>query len=110
MDGPVLVPANSGPPNPVTPGAMISAFNPVVLADYLAEVLAVTLGSKRSDLEAPGSLFHSDKYPETLQKLSRYATEPVVALYASKDTLEAEEALSDSACGISLPGPRHISN
>jgi len=110
MDGPVLVPANSGPSNPVPTGTMISAFNPVVLADYLAEVLAVTLGSKKSDLEALGSLFHSDKYSETLQKLSRYATEPVVALYASKDTFEAEEALSDPASGLPLLSSRRVSN
>jgi dynein heavy chain 1 len=97
MDGSALGPIN-GPPAPAQPGALVPAPNPVVVAEYLAEVLSVTLGAKKTDLEAPGSLLHIDKYSETLQKLTRFATEPLVALYASKDSFESEQPLSDAAC------------
>ena len=94
MDGPVLGPL-SGSPAPPSPSPLVSSFNPAVLADYLREVLSITLGATKSELEAPGSLFHQARFPETFQKLSRYATEPLVALYATKDAFENDQPLRD---------------
>lgn len=86
MDGPVLGPV-TGSTSPASPNALINAFNPVLLADYLREVLALTLGATKAELESVGSLFDPDRESETLARLSRYASEPVVALYASKDVV-----------------------
>jgi dynein heavy chain 1 len=92
----------NGSPAPAPPGALVPAHNPAVVAEYLIEVLAVTLGAKKADLEGPGSLLHPARHNETLQKLSRFATEPLVALYASKDSVETEQPISDAACVLPL--------
>jgi len=91
MDGLVI----SGSSTPVSSNILIASFNATVLADYLREVFSVTLGGTKSDLEGPGSVFHQDCHAETLHRLSRFATEPLVALYASKDAFENDQPLSD---------------
>ena len=94
MGGPVLDPL-SGSTAPPSPNSLISPFNPTALDGYLREVLSVTLGATNSELEAPGSLFHRSRFPETFQKLSRYAAEPLVVLYATKDAFENDQPLRD---------------
>ncbi|OJJ50928.1 hypothetical protein ASPZODRAFT_57610 [Penicilliopsis zonata CBS 506.65] len=72
-------------PNPV------SLVDPNVLIHYLVEVLQVTLGASRADLESTGSLLSKAKYNETAQRCLRFASESQVALYVQKDVVESEE-------------------
>ncbi|KAF8253571.1 hypothetical protein K440DRAFT_576363 [Wilcoxina mikolae CBS 423.85] len=87
--------ANIGSQTVDSPNTVISSLNVSVLANFIREVLFVTLGATKSELEGPGSLFHPDRRTETFQKLFRFATEPLVALYASKDTFQNDQPLID---------------
>ena len=58
---------------------------------YLTEVLQVTLGAQKSELESAGSLLSESKYNETQQRCTRFASESQVALYVQKDIVPAEE-------------------
>ncbi|KAI5805001.1 dynein heavy chain, N-terminal region 1-domain-containing protein [Geopyxis carbonaria] len=108
MDSSVAGSAN-GATNPNPSNTLLPSFNPTLLADYLREVLSVTLGASNADLEGPGCLFAEERSSETLQKLSRYATEPLVALYATKDTSESERPTSDTTASLSaIPSNRYI--
>lgn len=86
----VAVSSSNGATSPGPPNTLIPPFNTALLIDYLSEVLAITLGASKQDLEAPGSLFSDLRFTETTQRLSRYATEPLVALYATKETAEGD--------------------
>lgn len=79
---------------------LLLAFNPITLVDYLTEVLFITLGATKRDLEANGSILSEVRYSETLSKCSRFAAEPIVALYASKDVLEKEHSSEDVTCAL----------
>lgn len=98
MDGPVV--ATNGTSMATSPStqSLLPAFNPIILVDYLTEVLFITLGASKRDLEANGSILSETRYSETLSKCSRFAAEPIVALYASKDVLEKESSLEDTTC------------
>jgi len=105
MDGPLV--ASSGNNSAVSPSAsttsLLPSLNPTLLIDYLTEVLSVTVGATKRELEAPGSLLSDSRYSETLQKCSRFAAEPIVALYASKDLVEIEESPNDVICELDCP-------
>lgn len=99
MDGPVVA-ASNGISSAVTPSSssLLPALNPIILVDYLTEVLSITLGATKRDLETNGSILSEARYSETLSKCSRFAAEPIVALYASKDVLEKESSTEDATC------------
>lgn len=99
MDGPVSGPSN-GSPATTTSNSLVSTFSPAPIIDYLIEVLSITLGATKVETESPGSLFYQDRYAETIQKLSRYATEPVMALYVTKDAV-IDQTPSDPASSLS---------
>lgn len=76
------------PASPSTNGLATGAFptiDPNVVVEYLAQVLEITLGAKRKDLENAGSLLSKARYSETVQRCTRFATESQVALYVQKD-------------------------
>lgn len=78
----------TSPASPSTNGLATSAFptiDPNVVVEYLTQVLEITLGAKRKDLENAGSLFSKARYSETVQRCTRFATESQVALYVQKD-------------------------
>ncbi|EED23281.1 dynein heavy chain [Talaromyces stipitatus ATCC 10500] len=81
----------------VPTNGLAAATTPVAVADpnvvvrYLTDVLQVTLGASKRDLEAPGSLLSKAKYSETVQKCTRFASESQVALYVQQDIFSAEE-------------------
>ncbi|KAL7268764.1 dynein heavy chain [Rhizina undulata] len=104
MDGQIAVTVNSSAA-PTTAGSLLQTFNPTLLVDYLAEVLAITLGATKRELESPGSLLSEARYSETIQKCSRFGAETLVVLYASKDVLESEEPASDAAAAMSTITP-----
>lgn len=87
--------ATSGVSNGVsTPDAAASVDSGAVI-QYLTEVLQVTLGALKSELESAGSLLSDARYHETAQRCMRFATESQVALYVQKDIAAAEEANGD---------------
>ena len=88
---------------------------------YLTEVLQVTLGALKSELESAGSLLSESRYSETVQRCARFASEPQVALYVQKDIVAAEETngeienLSEHLCFAgplmySLTDHTHVQN
>lgn len=62
------------------------------LIQYLTEVLQVTLGALKTELEGTGSLLSPVKYNDTVQRCMRFASEAQVALYVQKDLVASEEA------------------
>ncbi|KAI9731342.1 MAG: hypothetical protein M1834_005245 [Cirrosporium novae-zelandiae] len=63
--------------------------DPTVIVDHLVQVLQVTLGALRQDLESAGSLLSKPKYNETVHRCSRFASESQAALYVHKDVVAA---------------------
>ena len=81
----VLSPA---PPNGLPASNPSFSTDPGVVLEHLAEVLQVTLGAARRELEAVGSLLSTAKETDSRHRCARFASESQVALYAQKDILE----------------------
>ena len=83
----------------VSPGAngVVPSLNPFTPIDpdlvirHLTDLLQITLGASRTDLEGPGSLLSKSRYADTLQRCARFASESQVALYVQKDVIAAHE-------------------
>lgn len=89
MEGPLLSP---GPgPNGVPTTTPFPTIDPKVVVDHLADLLQITLGASRQDLEAPGSLLSSSRQADTIQRCTRFASESQVVLYVQKDQTKAPE-------------------
>jgi dynein heavy chain 1 len=79
------------PPPATSPGtngvatAPFAAVDPSRVVDHLAVLLEAALGATRTELEAPGSLLSKTRYPDTLQRCTRFAVDTQVALYIQKD-------------------------
>ncbi|KAL5341578.1 dynein heavy chain, cytoplasmic [Aspergillus crustosus] len=85
--------ASSGAPDGVSTAIVQpSVIDPEIVVQYLVEVLRVTLGALKSDLEQTGSLLSKNKYNETTARCVRFAAESQVALYVQKDLVAAENA------------------
>ena len=65
--------------------------DPSVVVQHLVNVLEITLGAIRRDLENVGSLLSKSKYSDTLQRCNRFASESQVAIYAQKDIAAADQ-------------------
>ncbi|KAJ5817741.1 Dynein heavy chain domain-2 [Penicillium robsamsonii] len=83
--------ASSGVPNGALTPETAAIVDSGAVIQYLTEVLQVTLGAQRSELESAGSLLSESKYNETLQRCTRFASEAQVALYVQKDIVTVEE-------------------
>ncbi|KAJ5607421.1 hypothetical protein N7537_004040 [Penicillium hordei] len=103
--------ASSGVPNgPSTPEAAALVDSGAVI-QYLTEVLQVTLGAQRSELESAGSLLSESRYNETLQRCTRFASEAQVALYVQKDIVTVEETNGETEDqGKSSPTVQYVYN
>jgi dynein heavy chain 1, cytosolic len=64
--------------------------DPLVVLEHLAEVLQITLGAARRELEAVGSLLSKAKQADSIQKCARFSSDTQVAIYAQKDILDGE--------------------
>lgn len=87
MDGSIASPAAS-PTNGTANGTATSSFpiiDSLLVVEYLASVLEITLGATRKDLESFGSLLSKSKYTDTSLRCARFATESQTALYVQKD-------------------------
>lgn len=83
--------ASSGVPNGASAPETAALVDSGAVIQYLTEVLQVTLGAQRSELESAGSLLSESRYNETLQRCTRFASEAQVALYVQKDIVTVEE-------------------
>ncbi|KAL4887486.1 dynein heavy chain, N-terminal region 1-domain-containing protein [Aspergillus karnatakaensis] len=86
--------ASSGTPDGV-PTAVSSnppSVDAETVVEYLVDVLRVTLGALKSDLEETGSLLSAARYKETVNRCTRFVGESQVALYVQKDLVAAETA------------------
>lgn len=83
--------ASSGVPNGASTPETTALVDSGAIIQYLTEVLQVTLGAQKSELESAGSLLSEQRYNETLQRCTRFASESQVALYVQKDIVAAEE-------------------
>lgn len=94
--------ASSGGSNGVAPATPTPFVDSSTVVQYLVDVLQVTLGALKTELEGPGSLLSKAKYSETVQRCTRFASESQVALYVQKDIVGTEEGTQDDdAEGIS---------
>lgn len=78
-------------PNGLSSPSPVPSLDPQVVVQYLTEVLQVTLGASKTDLEGPGSLLSKAKYSETVHRCTRFASESQLALYVQKDLISTEE-------------------
>lgn len=83
--------ASTEVPNGVPGPAQASLVDADTVIQYLTEVLQVTLGALKTELEGAGSLLSSAKYNDTVQRCMRFASEAQVALYVQKDLVASEE-------------------
>lgn len=71
-----------------TPSSISSAIiDPNLVVRHLADLLEITLGASREDLESPGSLLSGSKRHDTVQRCTRFASEPQDALYVLKNVI-----------------------
>ena len=87
--------ATPGVPNGM-PTTDTTVVDSATVIQYLTEVLQVTLGALKSELESAGSLLSDAKYHETAQRCMRFASESQVALYVQKDISAAVETNGDA--------------
>ncbi|EAU37053.1 dynein heavy chain [Aspergillus terreus NIH2624] len=94
--------ASSGGSNGVAPATPTPFVDSSTVVQYLVDVLQVTLGALKTELEGPGSLLSKAKYSETVQRCTRFASESQVALYVQKDIVGTEEGTQDDDAEASL--------
>lgn len=83
----------------VSPGAnghssssvLSTAIDPGLVVQHLVDLLEITLGASTEDLESYGSLLSEPKRHDTVQRCTRFASEPQVALYVLKDMVIADQ-------------------
>lgn len=89
--------ASPGVPNGLAAPTPVPVADANVVVQYLTEVLQVTLGASKRDLESTGSLLSKAKYSETVQRCTRFASDSQVALYVQQDLVGAEEPNGNGA-------------
>lgn len=89
-----MVTSPASPNNGMTTGGF-PAIEPDVIISHLANILDITLGATRKDLEQNGSLLAKAKLSETTSRVARFATESQVALYIQKDAEPADDTDGD---------------
>lgn len=106
--------ASAQAPIPSPNGAATTPFaaiDPIRVVDYLTTQLQVTLGARKRELDAPGSLLSKASYQDTIQRCTRFATDTQTALYIQKEpALEsqlengsAEDGMPDLTSLLILP-------
>jgi dynein heavy chain 1, cytosolic len=69
--------------NGVTP--TIEPADPIAVLDHIVSLIETALGAARKELEAVGSLLSDTKRAETIDRVSQFAADTQVSLYAQKD-------------------------
>lgn len=79
-----------------TPSSSSSTnIDPNLVVRHLVELLEITLGASTEDLESPGSLLSGSKRHDTVQRCTRFASEPQNALYVLKDIIVSNQSDGD---------------
>ncbi|KAK3491873.1 cytoplasmic dynein heavy chain [Neurospora crassa] len=105
------VPSPPPQPSPDANGVATTPFaavDPVKVVDHLVLLLEATLGAKRDELEAPGSLLSKVRYSDTVQRCSRFALDTQVALYIQKDLAPTTTLDGDNGAEAEEPEPTHV--
>ncbi|KAJ5893544.1 hypothetical protein N7495_005235 [Penicillium taxi] len=87
--------ASSEASNGVSAPESTTSVDSGAIVQYLTEVLQVTLGASKSELQGAGSLLSEARLDDTVQRCTRFASESQVALYVQKDIV-AEETNGES--------------
>ena len=90
--------------SPASPNGVVKdvfAVDPLLIVEHLANVIEITLGATRKDLENANSLLSKSRYQDTISRCTRFASENQVALYVTKDIASAG-GLDGSLDGTSM--------
>ncbi|KAL2143584.1 hypothetical protein VTI28DRAFT_10234 [Corynascus sepedonium] len=96
MEAVASPPATSPGANGVGATTTFAAVDPVRVVEHLTVLLEAALGATRTELEAPGSLLSTARYPETLLRCTRFAGDGQ-ALYVQKDLVSTETVGNEDA-------------
>jgi dynein heavy chain 1, cytosolic len=80
--------------SPASPNGVakdVFAVDPILIVEHLANIIEITLGATRKDLENANSLLSKSRYQDTISRCTRFASENQVALYVTKDIASAGE-------------------
>ena len=77
----------NGHPPPSSASAII---DPEIVVRHLVDLLEITLGATRNDLERKGSLLSEARKSDTVQRCTRFASESQVALYVQKTVIATD--------------------
>ena len=88
----IVSPGVNGHPPPFD---SLVAIDPNLVVQHLTDLLEVTLGASKEDLERSGSLLSESRKQETIQRCTRFASESQVALYVQKISIAAEQSNGD---------------
>lgn len=66
-------------------------FDADVIVQHLTDLVEVTLGASTEDLQRQGSILSSSKRHDTVQRCTRFALEPQVALYVQKTVGDTQQ-------------------
>lgn len=79
----------NGHPPPSSASAII---DPEIVVRHLVDLLELTLGATKDDLERKGSLLSEARKSDTVQRCTRFASESQVALYVQKTFIATDLA------------------
>ena len=64
--------------------------DPILVLEHIARLIETNLGAARRELEAVGNLLSQSNQNQSLERCSRFVTEPQVALFGQKDLREGK--------------------
>ena len=73
------------------PSDTVRAIDPDLIVRHLSDLLEVTLGASAEELQRKGSLLSSGKRKDTIQRCTRFASEPQVALFVQKALADGQQ-------------------
>ncbi|KAF4549174.1 Dynein heavy chain-like protein [Elsinoe fawcettii] len=77
------------------------------IIEYLASVIAATLGASRTDLEREGCLLSPALLDDTIEKSTRFAQDAQVAIYVQKEARPQENGALKAGSGAVISSPRY---
>ncbi len=78
-------PASGLASNGLSSPAPFPTIEPERVLNHLVAICLVALGATKEELEQPGNLLHSSRYPETVARCTRFANDNQNVLYIQKD-------------------------
>lgn len=75
----------NGDTNGVNGSVALVAMDSARVLEHVAGLLEAALGATREELEAPGSLLSKARYPDTLQRCTRFTNDAQMSMFIQKD-------------------------